>query len=151
MLAQQLAEKYHAKILLFGTEADVNEMIQKTGGGNVFIPKTGSLMESLALMEKCSIFVSNDSALMHLAAGLKIPQAAIFAYTNYKELYPWQNRHIIVRTELDCSPCFFNSPKPVNCIYDGDEKYKCIKLVEVEDVLKACEKLIEEIPRNVEP
>lgn len=151
MLAQQLAEKYHAKILLFGTEADVNEKIQKTGGGNVFIPKTGSLMESLALMEKCSIFISNDSALMHLAAGLKIPQAAIFAYTNYKELFPWQNRHIIVRTELDCSPCFFNSPKPVKCIYDGDEKYKCIKLVEVEDVLKACEKLIEEIPRNVEP
>lgn len=150
-LAQQLAEKYHAKILLFGTETDVNEKILKLAGSSVLIPKTGSLQESLAIMEKCSMFISNDSALMHLAAGLKIPQAAIFAYTNYKELYPWQNRHIIVRTELDCSPCFFNSPKHVNCIYNGDDKYKCIKLVEVENVMDACDKLIEEIPRNVEP
>jgi heptosyltransferase-2 len=87
---------------------------------------------------------------MHLAAGLQVPQIAIFAYTNYKELYPWQNRHIIVRTDLDCSPCFFNSPKPVNCIYGGQDEYKCIKLVSVSDVMDACEALIEEIPRNIE-
>ena len=150
-LAKQLAERYHAKILLFGTETDVNEMIQTLGGSDVLIPKTGNLMQSLALMEKCSMFVSNDSALMHMAAGLSIPQVAIFAYTNYRELYPWQNRHIIVRTELDCSPCFFNSPKPVNCLYTGKDEYKCIKLVEVMDVMDACEALIKEIPRNVEP
>lgn len=150
-LAKKLAERYHAKILLFGTETDVNKMIQTLGNSNVIIPNTTNLSESLALIEKCSMFVSNDSALMHLAAGLKIPQIAIFAYTNYKELYPWQNRHIIVRTELDCSPCFYNSPKPVKCIYDGSSKYKCIKLVEVNDVLGACDKLIEEIPSNVEP
>lgn len=148
-LAKQLVMQYNARILLFGTEKDVNEMIQTLGGKNVIIPETKNLMESLALMEKCSLFVSNDSALMHMAAGLAIPQVAVFAYTNYKELYPWQNRHIIVRTELDCSPCFFNSPKPVNCIYKGKDEFKCIKLVEVSDVMGACEVLIEEIPRNV--
>lgn len=149
-LAKHLAERYNAEIMLFGTETDVNEMIQTLGGSNVIIPKTSNLPESLALMEKCSMFISNDSALMHLAAALKIPQIAIFAYTNYKELYPWQNRHIIVRTELDCSPCFYNSPRSVKCIYEGSDKYKCIKLVEVSDVLDACDKLIEEIPGNVE-
>jgi heptosyltransferase-2 len=149
-LAKRLGERYNAKILLFGTEADVNEKIQVIGGRNVLIPKTTNLMQSLALMKKCHMFISNDSALMHLAAGLQVPQIAIFAYTNYKELYPWQNRHIIVRTELDCSPCFFNSPKPVNCIYIGQDEYKCIKLVSVSDVMDACEALIEEIPRNIE-
>jgi heptosyltransferase-2 len=149
-LAKRLGEFYNAKILLFGTEKDVNEKIQTIGGKNVLIPKTDNLLQSLALMEKCHIFVSNDSALMHLAAGLQIPQVAIFAYTNYKELHPWQNRNIIVRTELDCSPCFFNSPKPVKCIFSGGDKYKCIKLVSVADVMAACEVLIEEIPRNIE-
>lgn len=149
-LAKKLGERYNAKILLFGTEKDVNEMIKTLGGENVIIPETGNLMQSLALLKKCHLFVSNDSALMHLAAGLKIPQVAIFAYTNYKELSPWQNKNIIVRTELDCSPCFFNSPKPVNCIYNGKDQFKCIKLVEVSDVLDACEALIEEIPRNIE-
>ena len=150
-LAKQLVQKYGAKILLFGTETDVNELIKKLGGENVMIPKTGSLMQSLALAERCSMFVSNDSALMHLAAALQIPQVAIFAYTNYHELHPWMNRHVIVRTELDCSPCFFNSPKPVSCIYKGKDEFKCIKLVEVSDVMAACEALIEEIPRNIEP
>jgi len=149
-LAKQLSQMYGAKILLFGTETDVNELIQKLGGGDVVIPKTTNLMQSLALMQKCSLFVSNDSALMHLAAALQIPQAAIFAYTNYHELHPWKNTHVIVRTELDCSPCFFNSPKPVNCIYKGKDEFKCIKLVEVSDVMTACEALIEEIPRNIE-
>jgi len=150
-LAKQLSERYNAKVLLFGTEKDVNEMIKTLGGESVMIPETKNLTQSLALMEKCHLFVSNDSALMHMAAGLSIPQVAVFAYTNYKELYPWQNRHIIVRTELDCSPCFFNSPKPVNCIFKGKDEFKCIKLVEVSDVMDACEALIEEIPRNVEP
>ncbi|MEO8513596.1 MAG: glycosyltransferase family 9 protein [Ignavibacteria bacterium] len=149
-LAKRLVEMYNVRILLFGTEKDVNEKIQTIGGRNILIPETGNLMQSLALIEKCNMFVSNDSALMHLAAGLGIPQVAIFAYTNYKELYPWQNRHIIVRTELDCSPCFFNSPKPVHCIYNGQDRYKCIKLVSVADVMGACEVLIEEIPRNIE-
>jgi len=149
-LAKQLSQMYGARILLFGTETDVNELIQKLGGSDVMIPKTTTLMQSLALMQKCSLFVSNDSALMHLAAALQIPQAAIFAYTNYHELHPWKNTHVIVRTELDCSPCFFNSPKPVNCIYKGKDEFKCIKLVEVSDVMAACEALIEEIPRNIE-
>ncbi|MBE2226895.1 MAG: glycosyltransferase family 9 protein [Ignavibacteria bacterium] len=149
-LAKQLTERYNAKVLLFGTEKDVNEMIKTLGGEDVIIPETKNLPQSLALMEKCHLFVSNDSALMHMAAGLAIPQVAVFAYTNYKELHPWQNRHIIVRTELDCSPCFFNSPKPVKCIYSGKDEFKCIKLVEVSDVMAACEALIEEIPGNVE-
>ncbi len=106
------------------TLLDINEMIMTLGGNNVIIPKTANLMQSLALMKQCGLFVSNDSALMHLAAGLAIPQVAIFAYTNYNELYPWHNRHIIVRTELDCSPCFFNSPKPVNCILTGKDEFK---------------------------
>ncbi len=143
-LAKLLNEKYGAQIMLFGTEKDVNLEIKNNSGDYVIIPETKSLTESLALMKMCRLFVSNDSALMHIAAGLKIPQAAIFGYTNYKELYPWQNRHIIVRRELDCSPCFFNSPKPVKCIFTGSEEFKCIRKIEVDEVFDACVKLIEE-------
>jgi heptosyltransferase-2 len=113
------------------------------------MPKTNTIMQSLALMERCRLFVSNDTALMHLAAGLKIPTVAIFAYTNYKELYPWMNKHIIIRKDLPCSPCFFNSPKPVKCIFTGEEEFKCIKTIEISEVRGACEKLIEEIPGDV--
>jgi heptosyltransferase-2 len=97
-------------------------------------------------MERCKLFISNDTSLMHIAAGLNIPTVAIFGYTNYKELYPWKNKHVIVRKELECSPCFFNSPRPVQCIYSGEEEFKCKKTIEVEEVVEAAEKLIKEIP-----
>lgn len=143
-LAKHLYKKYRAQVMLFGTEKDVNEKIYNEIKSFGHLPKTTSMMQSLALMGKCRLMVTNDTALMHLSAGLKIPTAAIFAYTNYKELYPWKNKHIIIRKELPCSPCFFNSPKPVNCIYSGEEEFKCIKTISVEEVMAACEKMIDE-------
>jgi heptosyltransferase-2 len=150
-LAKRLHEIHNAKILLFGTEKDVNGKIHAETEDYSFIPATSNIMESLALVKHCRLFVSNDTALMHLAAGLRIPQIAIFGYTNHNELYPWMNKHVIVRKELPCSPCFYNSPRPVTCIYTGSEEFKCKKTIEVEEVFSACEKLIEEIPRNVKP
>ena len=149
LLAEKLHEKYNAHILLFGTENDVNEYINKKAKGFTSIPKEKNIMQSIALMEKCKLFVSNDTALMHISAGLKIPTVAIFGYTNYKELYPWHNKHIIVRKELDCSPCFFNSPRPVQCIFSGNDEFKCMKTIELDEVMNGAEKLIKEIPGNV--
>lgn len=150
-LAHNLNQKYDAHIFLFGTEKDVNKYINENTHGITSIPKSDGIMQSIAIMEKCKLFVSNDTALMHIAAGLKIPTVAIFGYTNHKELYPWQSKHIVIRKELKCSPCFFNSPKPVQCIYTGEEEFKCMKTIEVIEVFEACEKLIEEIPGNIKP
>lgn len=146
-LAKQLHKKYFAHIMLFGTETDVNEWIYKEIRSFAYMPKVTGMMQSLALIERCNMMVTNDTALMHLSAGLKIPTVAIFAYTNSKELYPWQNKHIIVRRDLKCSPCFFNSPKPVHCIYDGEEEFKCIRTIMVDEVFEACEKMLAEIKK----
>jgi heptosyltransferase-2 len=148
-LAEKLHEQCNAHILLFGTENDVNKFIYERAKDFTYIPKEKTMMQSIALMEKCKLFVTNDTALMHISAGLKIPTVAIFGYTNYKELYPWHNRHIIVRKELECSPCFFNSPRPVQCIFTGDDEFKCMKTIELDEVMNAAEKLIEEIPGNI--
>jgi heptosyltransferase-2 len=144
--AKLLHEKFMARILLFGTESDVNEKIHNEIKSFAFIPNPGNILQSLSIMERCKLFISNDTSLMHIAAGLNIPTVAIFGYTNYKELYPWKNKHVIVRKELECSPCFFNSPRPVQCIYSGEEEFKCKKTIEVEEVVEAAEKLIKEIP-----
>lgn len=148
-LAQKLSQKYNAHIFLFGTENDVNTYINEKAPEITSIPKSSTIMHSIALMDKCKLFITNDTALMHISAALKIPTVAVFGYTNYKELYPWQNKHVIVRKELDCSPCFFNSPKPVQCIYTGEEEFKCVKTIEVSEVFEAAEKLIKEIPGNI--
>lgn len=148
-LAKQLGSAFNAKILLFGTEADVNNKIAEIAKDAVMIPQESNIMNSIALIEKCKLFVSNDAALMHIASAMQVPTVAIFGYTNYKELHPWKSKYTVVRKELDCSPCFYNSPRPVHCIYSGKDEFKCIKTIEVAEVMEACRKLIEEVPGNI--
>lgn len=147
--AKQLHRKYMAHILLFGTENEVNQPIFKEIKHFSYIPKADSILTNIALMEKCKLFISNDTALMHLASALKIPTVAIFGYTNHIELHPWKSRHRIVRKDLDCSPCFFNSPRAVQCIYTGEDEFKCIKSIDVEEVLNAVNELVKEVPGQV--
>jgi heptosyltransferase II len=142
-LGKRLIGDHNAKILLFGNEFDLNEGINRLLNGEAYIASTENFMDSISRMEHCKLFVSNDTAFMHCAAALQIPTVAIFAYTNYKELYPWMTRSEIVRRELSCSPCFYNSPKPAQCLWTGDEEFKCITGIEVEEVYEACGRLLE--------
>jgi heptosyltransferase-2 len=86
--------------------------------------------------------VTNDSALMHVAAAMQTPVVAIFAYTNAKGLYPWRVPHRIVRRHLPCSPCFYYSPRPARCHTNID--YACIRTIEVDEVFTALEDLLSE-------
>lgn len=136
-LGNILMKEYGATILLFGNEFELNNEINSMMGNKAIIASTNHYMDSIARMEHCKLFVSNDTAFMHSAAALKIPTVAIFGYTNAKELFPWQTKHEIVRMDLPCSPCFYNSPKPATCIFTGDEEFKCMNLITVEDVVRA--------------
>jgi len=62
--------------------------------------------------------------------------------TNYKELFPWKTEHRIVRQDLNCSPCFYNSPKPAECIWKGNDEFKCIRNIGTDEVLDAVNSLL---------
>jgi len=54
----------------------------------------------------CSLFITNDSGPMHIAAAYQVPTVAIFGPTRYKETSQWKNKKSkIVRHEMECSPC----------------------------------------------
>jgi len=141
-LGKRLIEKYNAKILLFGNETELNNEVNELMGNIGIIASTKNFMDSMARQKFCNLFISNDTAFLHSSAAFGIPTVGIFAYTNYKELYPWNTKHIIVRKDLDCSPCFYNSPKPATCLWKGEDEFKCMKTISVDDVFEACEKLI---------
>jgi len=141
-LGKKLINDFNAKILLFGNEFELNEEIKSMMNGNALIASTDHFMDSIARMQHCKVFVSNDTAFMHSAAALGISTVGIFGYTNYNELYPWKTNHVIIRKELSCSPCFYNSPKPAECIWSGNEQFQCMTKIEVEEVFEAVKKLI---------
>jgi heptosyltransferase-2 len=78
---------------------------------------------------------------MHIAASLGLKVVAIIGPTNQKYIHPWKTEHHIVCLNLDCSPCFFYSPKPLIC-YRDDVKFKCIKELTVDMVYDAAQKFI---------
>lgn len=140
-LGKILMKEFKATILIFGNEFDLNKEIISLMGGEGIIASTHNYIDSIARMKYCKLFISNDTAFMHSAAALGITTAAIFGYTNYKELYPWKTKHVVIRKDLDCSPCFFNSPKPVQCIYKGEEEFKCMKMIGIQDVIEGIKSL----------
>ncbi len=141
-LCKRLINEKNAFILLFGNEVELNEEIKESAGENIILASTNDYMDSMGRLSLCKLFISNDTAFLHSSAAFGIPVVGIFGYTNYKELYPWGTKYKIIRKELDCSPCFYNSPKPASCIFDGEEEFKCIKTITVDEVLSGCGELL---------
>lgn len=133
-LAGKLITEKHAKIFLFGgpEEEELKSLINSMiNSANSLIIKTDTFLQSIAVMKRCNLFVTNDSALMHVASALKLKIVAIIGPTNENYIHPWKTEYRIASLNLDCSPCFFYSPKPLSCSRT-DVQFKCIKQLGVE-------------------
>jgi len=65
-----------------------------------------TIEELCSTIGACSLFITNDSGPMHVAAAYQVPTVAIFGPTKYKETSQWKNKKSrLVRHEMDCSPC----------------------------------------------
>jgi heptosyltransferase II len=72
------------------------------------------LLEAFALIAAAQAVVSNDSGLMHVAAGFGVPQVALFGSSSPLHTPPLNERAQVVwlkqdpayQPPLDCSPCF---------------------------------------------
>ncbi|MBE0572096.1 MAG: glycosyltransferase family 9 protein [Ignavibacteriaceae bacterium] len=128
-LGKKLIKDHSARIVLFGgpEEKELKEKIfSLIGSDKAIIINAESLTQSSAMMKRCNVFVTNDSSQMHIAAALGLKVVAIIGPTNQNYIHPWKTEHQIVSLNLDCSPCFFYSPRPLIC-NRTDVKFKCIK------------------------
>ncbi len=129
---------------VFGTNEEKKENLflkRNSIHGNVILIENYPIRLVASIMKNLNLFISNDSGLMHLAAAVGLPVVAIFGPTNPKWVKPWKVKHKIVKLNLDCSPCFVYSPKPLECTRKN-EKFKCIKDITGEMVIKAVEELL---------
>jgi len=144
-LGKRLIKNNSARILIFGgpEEKDLKEKISSLiNSEKVNVVNADSLILSSAIMKRCNVFVTNDSSQMHIAAALGLKVVAIIGPTNQNYIHPWKTEHDIVSLNLDCSPCFFYSPKPLICTRT-DVKFKCIKELTVDMVYSSVLKYIE--------
>ncbi len=89
-----------------------------------------SVWESAAMLERCTLYVGNDTGTMHLAASVGTPCVAIFsARDNPGKWEPAGPGHIVLRHEVPCAGCMLET-----CI---DHDLACLKAITVDEVLIA--------------
>lgn len=97
------------EILLLGSAKDqpVGAEINRLSG-NICRDLTGqtNLAEVIDLMSCARFVVSNDSGLMHVAAALNKPTAALFGSSSPLHTPPLSDRARVISLRLECSPCF---------------------------------------------
>ena len=116
-----------ALILIGGAgDTELCEKIERMIGSNNVMNAAGklTLLQSADLIRRCSVLVSNDSAPMHLAVGVRTPVVALFGATVPTFGFaPRGKNDVVVGTQgLSCRPC---------SIHGGDlcpiETFVCMK------------------------
>src|SRR5207244_2466580 len=101
-LTRRLSRAYPAlRILLFGgpeEERDHVQILAQLDHNFVYQPATKTLRQAAALLKHCDVFLSVDTALMHLAAAMKVrKQIVIETPTWNKPIEPYGNPFFLVK------------------------------------------------------
>jgi heptosyltransferase-2 len=104
--AVAVAERIGASILVFGSAAEKElcaRVASLCGGRN--LAGTTTLREFIDMTAACSVYLSNDSGAMHLAAALGVPSVTVFGPTDEMATGPVAANASLLRQPVECSPC----------------------------------------------
>jgi heptosyltransferase-2 len=107
---ERLAASTGARVVILGgaTESSLAREVESVlGKPAIQLQGKTSLGELLGVLAELSLFLSNDSGPMHLAAALGVPTLAVFGPTDPRETGPLGPRAKFVREPVECSPCLY--------------------------------------------
>ena len=136
-LCRRLADRYGSPVLIFGGPGDqaLGEQIAAMAPGCcVNLAGTTTLGQAFALINRCDLFVTNDSGLMHAAAALNIPQVAVIGSTDPAATSPDSPVSTMVRISVPCAPCLKDE-----CPTD----HACMDRITVEMVFDTCRRIMD--------
>jgi len=91
----------------------------------IFVGKT-NLLQLSALISLCRVYVSCDSAPLHVAAAMKTPVVALFGPTSPERHLPPGDKIKVIRRNLTCHPCYDAKCKTA--------KHQCMKEITANEV-----------------
>lgn len=112
-LADLLAEKFKARIILFGVKSEfplAEEVIRHSRFKHRLVNLAGrtSLSQMVGLLKKCRYLVTNDTGPMHIAAALGTPVVGLFfAHAHPFETGPYGPGHLVFQARISCAPCSY--------------------------------------------
>lgn len=146
--ASTLALKYNRPIVLFGSLEDqsrcreIEGLVRQRSTNIQVVNLSGkhSLTETAAAMDHCSIVITNDSGLMHIAAARKRKVVAIFGSTVREFGFaPFGTESVVVENDsLWCRPCTH-----IGRAACPKGHFECMKDITASQVIASAQKLLE--------
>ena len=136
-LGQRLTREYGVYPIIFGGPEDKGLAERLVGSWNSGVTAAGALSprKAAAALAQCALYVGNDTGTMHLAAAVGTPCVAIMAALDWPGRWiPYGPGHIVLRRSVPCEGCLLK-------VCDK-EAMRCLKMIEVDEVLDACSQLL---------
>ncbi len=99
----------NVRVVITGIEKDkklIQELLALTNSKPAnFVGKT-DILSLAALIKRCRVFVTPDSAPMHIAAAMETPFVALFGPTDSLRHVPPADRFSVIKKDLECTPCY---------------------------------------------
>ncbi|MFC2172146.1 lipopolysaccharide heptosyltransferase II [Acidobacteriota bacterium] len=134
-LAGELGHAFpdHA-IVFFGTPSDlgrVQGIVDRLDTPVINLAGRTGLLEFLGALSCLSLYITNDNGSMHAACALGLRVVTIFGSSDPGTTGPFSRKAIVVRKEIECSPCIKK---------DCPTDLRCMTRIEVDDVMSAVTK-----------
>lgn len=136
-LIKAMQKEFTCKIVITGSsdEAQAALRLQALADTRMAIAAGKTTFGQLAaLIKRCSLYITNDTGPMHIAAISQAPLIALFGGGYLKRFDPRNisKNAIVLHKDADCSPCDKKS-----C-----DSMKCLKEITPEEVMDAVKKLL---------
>jgi heptosyltransferase-3 len=134
-LADTLVDTYSATIIFTGgakERALIDQTIELMHAPAINSGGRLSISGFIAMIARCDLFFSNDTAPVHIASALDVPIVAFYGPNTPKLYGPIGKQSLVFYKELPCSPCITNfNAKTSFCRFPV-----CIESITVEEVLE---------------
>ncbi|RKU25816.1 hypothetical protein C6499_14390 [Candidatus Poribacteria bacterium] len=107
-IGDKLVEHFNANVLIFGGQKET-ELVQTVAdlmnARAILFAGNLQIRELAACIEKCDLFLTNDTGPMHIAAAVGTPTVSLFGPGNHIRFQPLGELHQTIRHAVPCSPC----------------------------------------------
>jgi len=133
-LGKHLKERGFSLLVFGGPEEKelAEDVALKVGQDAVSVVGGQDLRATLALLQGCRAFISNDSGLAHCAAALGVPSLTIFGPTDPALSRPFGPSARAVQSPVKCAPCY----RPAGKYGCRQPEPQCLSQISPEQVLR---------------
>ncbi|MDH4223667.1 MAG: lipopolysaccharide heptosyltransferase II [candidate division Zixibacteria bacterium] len=139
--ADLIIDKLKAKVVFLGGKDDFElclKISENMKNKSFVAAGKTSPLQSAALLSKCKVVLSNDTAPMHMGVAMRTPVVAIFGSTVPGFGFaPTGDRDVIIQKEVYCRPCGIHGKR--KC---PEKHFRCMKDISTEEIMEAISRMV---------